>query len=204
MLTTRLIGLATHFVAGSNRRSNLGRSLRPSTPLDSDAFRRTARIRYRNHLCRHRARYVLTLSLHRALTGETGGTAFPLLLGALLEKVGFGWTIRIWALITLFAYSGSVYLLEPRIPPVKKIRREDRGKFLPVSWAFLSEPVVIFMVSRMCVGGDGTDGEDLTEFDGFRLLVGVFPDLNLHCYLCVGLIARIAHRTSIPTLVRGG
>ncbi|ORY74135.1 major facilitator superfamily domain-containing protein [Protomyces lactucae-debilis] len=45
-----------------------------------------------------------------------GGVILPFLLSALLEHVGFAWTMRIWAAIYTIFGSIAVYFLRPRIP----------------------------------------------------------------------------------------
>lgn len=76
-----------------------------------------------------------------------GGFCFPLMLGALLEKVGFAWTCRVWALLTLVIYAGCVVTLKPRLPVVKPAKGE-RGRFLPLEWSWAWHPVVLVTVSN--------------------------------------------------------
>lgn len=47
-----------------------------------------------------------------------GGTVFPLLVGKLLDGVGFAWTLRIVALVSFIATSLAAMLMQPRLPIV--------------------------------------------------------------------------------------
>ncbi len=45
-----------------------------------------------------------------------GGVVFPLALSQSLDKIGFAWTMRLWALITLVTVAPVRYTIRPRIP----------------------------------------------------------------------------------------
>ncbi|ORY55169.1 MFS general substrate transporter [Leucosporidium creatinivorum] len=73
-----------------------------------------------------------------------GGFVFPFLLNSLLEKVGFAWTCRVWALITFVIFGGCVATLRPRLPAVKPAVRGPwvtRGTNFSFAW----HPTVILM-----------------------------------------------------------
>ncbi|GAA5872120.1 hypothetical protein JCM8547_003812 [Rhodosporidiobolus lusitaniae] len=61
-----------------------------------------------------------------------GGFAFPFLISHLLSlpapsssnNGSFGWMARAWALITFVVFSGSVYVVKPRVPPPRLHFRE--------------------------------------------------------------------------------
>ncbi|KZT57502.1 MFS general substrate transporter, partial [Calocera cornea HHB12733] len=61
-----------------------------------------------------------------------GGGLFPVLLGTLLERTGFRWTMRIWAgLVTVFAGT-ALWVVKPRIRP----SRARGARMAPVDWSF--------------------------------------------------------------------
>lgn len=84
--------------------------------------------------------------LHRSLAAGIifggsglGGVILPFLLSALLERVGFAWTMRIWALLYAGLGSIAVYFLRPRIPArlqvATKVRYPSlRFVRLPLFW----------------------------------------------------------------------
>lgn len=53
--------------------------------------------------------------------------------------------MRIWSLVTLFAYAGALITLRPRLPIPKSSK--NRGEFKPMDMSFLRNPTVILMVS---------------------------------------------------------
>ncbi|KZT07332.1 MFS general substrate transporter [Laetiporus sulphureus 93-53] len=69
-----------------------------------------------------------------------GGFAFPFLLQALLEKYGFRWTLRIWAIVTLVVVGVAILGFTPRLP-VPKFQRGQRPRFIPPQMQFLKTPL---------------------------------------------------------------
>lgn len=49
--------------------------------------------------------------------GSLGGVIFPIILRKLYSSLGFGWAIRILALICLVSLALSIFLIKPRFPP---------------------------------------------------------------------------------------
>ncbi|KAK4701779.1 hypothetical protein P7C70_g4451, partial [Phenoliferia sp. Uapishka_3] len=80
-----------------------------------------------------------------------GGFVFPFLIGGLLEKVGFAWTVRIWAAFTCVAFGCALLTLRPRLPVAKPKRGESRGRFLPLDLSFLWTPTVLIMCATTFV-----------------------------------------------------
>ncbi|KAL8276316.1 hypothetical protein RQP46_011282 [Phenoliferia psychrophenolica] len=74
-----------------------------------------------------------------------GGFVFPFLIGNLLDKVGFAWTVRIWAGFTFITFGLALLFLKPRLPARRPTRGEARGKFMPVDLTFLKSPIVWIM-----------------------------------------------------------
>ncbi|ORY55170.1 major facilitator superfamily domain-containing protein [Leucosporidium creatinivorum] len=73
-----------------------------------------------------------------------GGFCLPFLIGGLLERVGFSWMCRIWALITFTIYVGCMFSLRPRLPVSKPEQRApwlSRGTDLSFAW----NPIVLLM-----------------------------------------------------------
>ncbi|KAH9951079.1 MFS general substrate transporter [Amylocystis lapponica] len=70
-----------------------------------------------------------------------GGFLFPLILNALLERVGFRWTLRIWAL-ALCTIAGIALLgVNPRLPIPKFSREQRRPRFIPPHMQFVRNPL---------------------------------------------------------------
>ncbi|TCD69780.1 hypothetical protein EIP91_006316 [Steccherinum ochraceum] len=73
--------------------------------------------------------------------GGVGGFVFPLVVEALLSRIGFRWTLRIWAL--LMAVVGGVAILgvRPRVPVPKFHAGHPRPAFFPANTQFHKRPV---------------------------------------------------------------
>ncbi|KAI0072295.1 MFS general substrate transporter [Panus rudis PR-1116 ss-1] len=70
-----------------------------------------------------------------------GGFAFPLIVNALLDKVGFRWTLRIWA-IGMFVLAGLAVLGCKRRAPIPKFHEgQRRPRLIPHQMPFLRQPV---------------------------------------------------------------
>lgn len=100
------------------------------------------------------------------ITGTgVGGFAFPLILGAMLDKVGYGWTMRIWALITLLASGVAMIGLKPRLPLPPK--GSMRAPLIPRGVTFWREPVFTLVVRsspRAIARGPMSRAQLLTSF----------------------------------------
>ncbi|CAL1714316.1 unnamed protein product [Somion occarium] len=70
-----------------------------------------------------------------------GGFAFPLMVNALLGKVGFRWTLRIWAIGTAIIAGLALLGIHHRTPTPKFRRGERRPRFIPPQMQFLKQPV---------------------------------------------------------------
>lgn len=64
---------------------------------------------------------------HRALAGGSifagagiGGLGWPLMLDALLPRIGFRWTLRIFALMTMVLCGATLPFLRPRLPVARQ------------------------------------------------------------------------------------
>ncbi|GAA5905649.1 uncharacterized protein JCM6883_005396 [Sporobolomyces salmoneus] len=75
-----------------------------------------------------------------------GGAVFPFVLGALLDKVGFVWTVRVWSLVCAVAFSVSLYFIRPRIPPPRFAKGQPRPKWFLINVKALNHPVNYVMI----------------------------------------------------------
>ncbi|KAI1798150.1 MFS general substrate transporter [Ganoderma leucocontextum] len=72
-----------------------------------------------------------------------GGFVFPLMLNALLNKVGLRWTLRIWAIMTC-ATTGVAFLgIRPRIPVVKRRPGQERPRFIVPQMQYFKSPLFL-------------------------------------------------------------
>ncbi|GAA5947840.1 hypothetical protein JCM3765_001106 [Sporobolomyces pararoseus] len=79
-----------------------------------------------------------------------GGAGFPFVIGVLLEKFGFAWTCRIWAIISGIALGLAAYFVRPRVPPPKFSKGQPRPKWFLFNLKALNHPVnYIIMVTTM-------------------------------------------------------
>ncbi|GAA5947837.1 hypothetical protein JCM3765_001105 [Sporobolomyces pararoseus] len=70
----------------------------------------------------------------------TGGAGGPFALGAILDRLGFAWMCRIWALTTAVVFAVSIYFVKPRIPLRKPVG--PRPKWFLIDWKAVSHPIV--------------------------------------------------------------
>ncbi|KAK7686188.1 hypothetical protein QCA50_010408 [Cerrena zonata] len=70
-----------------------------------------------------------------------GGFAFPLMVNALLGKVGFRWTLRIWALGSAILAGLAILGINHRTPAPKFRRGQRRPRFIPPQMHFLKRGV---------------------------------------------------------------
>ncbi|TFY61513.1 hypothetical protein EVJ58_g4474 [Rhodofomes roseus] len=76
-----------------------------------------------------------------------GGFAFPFLLQALLERYGFRWTLRIWAIATFVIVGIAILGMQPRLP-IPKYQRGKRPRFIPPQMHFLKS--TLFWLLTIC------------------------------------------------------
>ena len=75
------------------------------------------------------------------------GFAFPFLFQTLLERVGFRWTLRFWALAILVTIGFAIMGMQPRLP-VPKYQRGQRPRFIPPQMHFLKTSLFWLLVRR--------------------------------------------------------
>ncbi|OJT02208.1 hypothetical protein TRAPUB_7323 [Trametes pubescens] len=82
-----------------------------------------------------------------------GGFVFPFVLRVLLDKVGLGWTLRIWALSTSL-FSGIALLgMRNRLPVPKFTALNRRPRFIPPHIGFVRNPLFwTFAITNMLQG----------------------------------------------------
>ncbi|KAI0079375.1 MFS general substrate transporter [Panus rudis PR-1116 ss-1] len=68
--------------------------------------------------------------------GGVGGFLFPLFVGEILDNVGHRWTLRILALMQAILGGLALFGVNPRIPPPKFSRGQDRPQFIPARMQF--------------------------------------------------------------------
>ncbi|CAE6488209.1 unnamed protein product [Rhizoctonia solani] len=77
-----------------------------------------------------------------------GGTCFPIAVNFLLSRLGFRWTLRIWAGFMLVFGALALAFTRPRLPVVRlqnSDRPNIRARFARQHWGFLKSPVFICM-----------------------------------------------------------
>ncbi|KAH9945599.1 MFS general substrate transporter [Amylocystis lapponica] len=70
-----------------------------------------------------------------------GGFLLPLLLNAMLDRVGVQWTLRIWALATMVVSGIALLGINPRLPVPRYTREQRRPRFIPPQLHFLKSPL---------------------------------------------------------------
>ncbi|EIW52382.1 MFS general substrate transporter [Trametes versicolor FP-101664 SS1] len=82
-----------------------------------------------------------------------GGFVFPFVLNVLLDKVGLGWTLRIWAISTSL-FSGIALLgMRNRLPVPKFTALNRRPRFIPPHIGFVRNPLFwTFAITNMLQG----------------------------------------------------
>ncbi|KDQ61480.1 hypothetical protein JAAARDRAFT_66589 [Jaapia argillacea MUCL 33604] len=70
-----------------------------------------------------------------------GGFAFPLLMNALLQSIGFRWTLRIWAAVMTIVSSLAMFGVHPRIPSPKYRGRQNRPPLIPPQMPFFKSAI---------------------------------------------------------------
>ncbi|KAL8281017.1 hypothetical protein RQP46_006696 [Phenoliferia psychrophenolica] len=94
----------------------------------------------------------------RALAGGTifagagvGGFTFPLIINALLSRIGFRWTLRVFALMTLIVCGIAIPGLRPRLPIIKPVNGVSQQT--PIKWALLWDPSLITLTLIVTLQG---------------------------------------------------
>ncbi|KAJ7256898.1 major facilitator superfamily domain-containing protein [Mycena rebaudengoi] len=73
-----------------------------------------------------------------------GGLVFPFVFSTTLEKLGFAWTLRIWAAIFLVVGATALYFVQPRLPAIRPpttTREHSRAAALKKQFAYLLSPL---------------------------------------------------------------
>lgn len=65
-----------------------------------------------------------------------GGALFPFAISGLLESIGFAWTTRLWALLTLLTLGPAAYVIRPRLPTLAPTASTP---YAPVDLRFLRQ-----------------------------------------------------------------
>lgn len=111
-----------------------------------------------------------------------GGVLFPIMVSYLLERVGYRWTLRIWA--GMFVILGSLAMLgaKPRI-----LITIARGQSRPYNvqryftqFRFVRRPLFILNVVPTTISL-------MTELDDFVTRIGVFPCTVVYAYVYIGI-----------------
>ncbi|ESK81831.1 mfs monocarboxylate [Moniliophthora roreri MCA 2997] len=96
------------------------------------------------------------------ITGASlGGVCLPLTLDALLQRLGFAWTMRVWTLFTAVVGLAALHFARPRLPPgamtrgaypVFSFRTLFRGRFIAALASLLQAagyfPVTVFLPTQ--------------------------------------------------------
>jgi len=70
-----------------------------------------------------------------------GGFVFPFIVNALLDRVGFRWTLRIWAFGSAIIAGVALLGINSRTPVPGFHRHQTRPRFLPPRVDFLKHPM---------------------------------------------------------------
>ncbi|KAI0788899.1 major facilitator superfamily domain-containing protein [Abortiporus biennis] len=70
-----------------------------------------------------------------------GGFLFPFIANALLDRVGFRWTLRIWAALQTVLGGGALLAVQPRVPLPRFGHGQRRPPIIPPRVQFVKRPV---------------------------------------------------------------
>ncbi|KEP46039.1 MFS monocarboxylate transporter [Rhizoctonia solani 123E] len=79
-----------------------------------------------------------------------GGALYPLVINYLLAKLGFRWTLRIWAVFMFAASAASLFFIKPRLPATRPSGARNIGLLSLIKnqhWSFTYNPLFICMAS---------------------------------------------------------
>ncbi|KAL5638585.1 hypothetical protein ACGC1H_005301 [Rhizoctonia solani] len=79
-----------------------------------------------------------------------GGALYPLVVNYLLARLGFRWTLRIWAVFMFAASATSLYFIQPRLPVTRPSGARNIGLLSLIKnqhWSFTYNPLFICMAS---------------------------------------------------------
>lgn len=79
--------------------------------------------------------------------GGVGGFVFPFMLNSLLEKVGFRWTLRVYAFGSTLATAIGLLGMRSRFPTPKYNATQKRPKLIPPHLGWLKSPLFLSFVS---------------------------------------------------------
>ncbi|KAJ3735187.1 MFS general substrate transporter [Lentinula guzmanii] len=80
-----------------------------------------------------------------------GGFAFPLAIGACLDKIGFSWTMRVWAIILGVCCSLALFGSNPRLPVRKPGIDRPRSSWPSGMTNFIKNPLLLCMLATNAV-----------------------------------------------------
>lgn len=83
----------------------------------------------------------------------TGGLIFPFIFQPSLERLGFAWTLRIWALILLVGAGTGLCFVKPRLPARRATeteRQHTRATALKDEFSYMLTPLWGLNVSAPC------------------------------------------------------
>ena len=115
----------------------------------------------------------------------TGGIVFPIVARQLLDKVGFGWTIRVMGFIFMFNAAVALILIRPRLPPRKSGPIVELKSFLD-PWYGCCAFGLFFCTLGLYFGYFYVSG--LADFSDVLIL------MSTGNFLCRGYHACVRHR----------
>lgn len=140
-----------------------------------------------------------------------GGTVFPLIINALLQRVGFAWTVRIQAAYTLALMCIAIYLIRPRLPiPPKEpeARRSLLRSLAPDGLRVLLRPLSLLYIGILVfhAGAFNTVSLYLSSYTtslGFSAATGtgVLSAFNACAFVSFLTIGRLIDALSTPVLM---
>ncbi|KAI5475279.1 MFS general substrate transporter [Pseudohyphozyma bogoriensis] len=80
-----------------------------------------------------------------------GGFIFPIMLRAILPKIGFRWTLRVFALLNAILCGVALMGIKPRKTPVKPPKGAVRG--IPIDFRVFLDPVFLLLGSTVFIQG---------------------------------------------------
>ncbi|KAI8986278.1 MFS general substrate transporter [Trametes punicea] len=82
-----------------------------------------------------------------------GGFVFPFALNALLDRVGFRWALRIWAIGTSLFSAMALSCMRSRFPVPRYIAGQRRPRFIPPQLGFMRSPLFwAFAITNLLQG----------------------------------------------------
>lgn len=85
-----------------------------------------------------------------------GGFIFPFLISGLLSRLGYSGMLRVWSALTLVVFAIAIYIVKPRIPPPRRVRKGERGPWPAFPWFILRDPIFLSMVRVVLFKNSGS------------------------------------------------